>query len=264
MKEFFEKAILLDDAISVGFVRPGTGTPVHRNRQSYGLVYYPAASSVFSFVDGRTIPTKKGSIIFLPRGSNYEVLKGEETEQGCWCINFSTLRPITSEPFLITFKAYDKVGSLFAAAEKTYHRTAYDSKLRSIFYEILSLMEIEYNQKYVPSSVAKRLIPAMDYIRQNCFYRSVDIDELSALCRVSSTYFRRLFAKVYGTSPVKYINSLRVKRAKELIDSGMYATMTEIALQCGFSDDCYFRKVFKSETLMTPGEYMRNKKTPFG
>lgn len=265
MKEFFEKPIILSESVSCHFVAPGTGTPVHRNRWSHGIVYYPADSCVFSFIDGEDLPTKQGSIIYLPKGANYNVQTFKEKEMGCWCINFLTVTELNCEPFVLEFRSSEKLQNLFSAAGKIYkeRRAAFDSKLRSIFYEIVGLMETEFSQKYIPSSKAKIIEPAVEYIKKNCFDKNVNVEELSTLCGVSSTYFRRIFAECHGVSPIKYINSLRIKRAKELIASGMYASVSDISALCGFSDDCYFRKVFKSETLMTPNEFKKaTKKRP--
>lgn len=259
MKEFFEKPVILSESVSCHFVAPGTGTPVHRNRYSHGIVYYPADSCIFSFIDGEDLKTTKGSVIYLPKGSNYNVQTFKEKDLGCWCINFLTLTELDSAPFVLEFRSYEKLQNLFAAAYKISRerRTAFDPKLRSIFYEIIGLMETEFNQKYTPSSKLKIMEPAVEYIKKNCFDKTINIEELAALCGVSSTYFRRIFAECYGASPVKYVKSFRISRAKELIDSGMYASISDVASLCGFTDDCYFRKVFKAETRMTPKEYER-------
>ena len=261
MKDFFEKPIILNETIGCHFVAPGTGTPIHRNRYFHGIVYYPEEATVFSFIDGPDIQTRQGSIVYLPKGSNYNVIQSGKIGQGCWCINFLTVNDLSSNPFVLELRSPEKAQNLFAAAEKLYRerRTSYDPKIRSIFYEILGLMENEYAQKYIPSSKARIIAPAIDYIRKNCYDKLISSDELAAMCKISGTYFRRVFSDVYGTTPVKYINSIKISRAKELIDSGMYASVSDIAYLCGFTDDCYFRKVFKSETRMTPLEYKKRR-----
>ncbi|MBQ9769024.1 MAG: helix-turn-helix transcriptional regulator [Clostridia bacterium] len=261
MKSFFEKPIILNETIGCHFVAPGTGTPIHRNRYLHGIVYYPEDTTVFSFIDGPDIQTRQGSIVYLPKGSNYNVIQSGKIGQGCWCINFDTVNELSAEPFVLELRSPEKAQNLFAVATKIYRerRTAFDPKIRSIFYEILGLMEMEYAQKYTPSSKARIIAPAIDYIKKNCYDKPISSDELAAMCGVSGTYFRRVFSDVYGTTPVKYINSIKISRAKELIDSGMYASVSDIAYLCGFTDDCYFRKVFKSETRMTPLEYKKRR-----
>ena len=66
--------------------------------------------------------------------------------------------------------------------------------------------------------------------------------------------FRRKFKAFTGLSPLKYINFLRVEKAKEMIKSNLY-TQTEIAEACGFNSTAYFVKIFKSITGNSPGKY---------
>ncbi len=259
MKDFFEKPIILNETIGCHFVAPGTGTPIHRNRYLHGIVYYPEDTTVFSFIDGPDIQTRQGSIVYLPKGSNYNVIQSGKIGQGCWCINFLAVNDLSSNPFVLELRSPEKAQNLFAAATKIYRerRTAFDPKIRSIFYEILGLMEVEYAQKYTPSSKAQIIAPAIDYIKKNYLDKAINSDELAEMCGVSGTYFRRVFADIYSMTPIKYVNHIRIKRAKELIDSGIYASVSDVAYLCGFTDDCYFRKVFKAETRMTPKEYAR-------
>ena len=57
---------------------------------------------------------------------------------------------------------------------------------------------------------------------------------------------------------IKYINSLKIERAKELIHSDIYSLLEDIALSSGFLDSCYFGKVFKTEPLMSQNAYKKN------
>lgn len=81
--------------------------------------------------------------------------------------------------------------------------------------------------------------------------------ELSQNANISYEYFRRIFENVYGVSPVKYLNKLRIDRAKELLNSGMY-TVADAAFQSGFSDISYFSRFFKKETGLSPSEYKKS------
>lgn len=52
-------------------------------------------------------------------------------------------------------------------------------------------------------------------------------------------------------SPVEYINKLRIKKACELLKSGMY-TVSEAAEKTGFTNVYYFSRIFKSITGVNP------------
>ena len=82
----------------------------------------------------------------------------------------------------------------------------------------------------------------------------ISAEKLSELCGVSYEYFRRTFHRFYNCSPVKYINNLKLTRAKELLKSGMY-TVSETAILSGFSDLSHFSRFFKANVGVLPSDY---------
>jgi AraC-like DNA-binding protein len=69
--------------------------------------------------------------------------------------------------------------------------------------------------------------------------------------------FRKLFRRVTGSSPARYIQSRRIERAcRTLRESD--ASVEEAALAAGFSDSAFFCRVFKMWTRTTPTEYRKS------
>ena len=62
---------------------------------------------------------------------------------------------------------------------------------------------------------------------------------------------RQLFGKHFGTSPLKYRNMLRIRRAKQLLEDGN-CTVTEAAYDSGFENIGYFCECYKKITGETP------------
>ena len=62
--------------------------------------------------------------------------------------------------------------------------------------------------------------------------------------------------KRFATSPVKYINNLKMARAKELLDSQFYS-INDVCYLSGYNDESYFCREFKKHFDMTPSEYIR-------
>ncbi|MBQ9915438.1 MAG: helix-turn-helix transcriptional regulator, partial [Clostridia bacterium] len=79
---------------------------------------------------------------------------------------------------------------------------------------------------------------------------------LAALCHITPEYFRKIFKSIYGTSPLSYINNLKITRAKELLSSRMYS-VCEAATEAGYRDMSHFCREFKKATGQSPGEYMK-------
>lgn len=59
-----------------------------------------------------------GSVIYLPKYSNYEVVK--KNEQGVYAINFDTEEDIKAEPFVHKFAHPDEIKTLYRRAIKSY------------------------------------------------------------------------------------------------------------------------------------------------
>ena len=62
------------------------------------------------------------------------------------------------------------------------------------------------------------------------------------------------FNRTVGLSPIQYVKSYRLVRAKELLSSGTLK-IAQIAELCGFQDTSYFSKSFREKYGKTPNEY---------
>lgn len=77
---------------------------------------------------------------------------------------------------------------------------------------------------------------------------------ISAAIGLSNSYISRVFKQKYGIGITKYINRVRVEKAKELIAMGNM-NIKSIAISVGFSSDISFIRVFKKHEQTTPGRY---------
>ncbi|NOD35409.1 MULTISPECIES: GlxA family transcriptional regulator [unclassified Ruegeria] len=74
---------------------------------------------------------------------------------------------------------------------------------------------------------------------------------------ISTRQLERLFGKYLNTSPKKYFMELRLERAQKLLLQ-TEASVTEIAIACGFENPGHFSRVFRSSFGVTP-HAQRNK-----
>jgi AraC family transcriptional regulator len=82
------------------------------------------------------------------------------------------------------------------------------------------------------------------------------VENLAAAAGLSPVYFARQFKLRTGCSPHRYLRSLRVKRAKELLGND-YMSIAEIALNCGFCHQEHMTRVFRAECGTTPAAFRR-------
>ncbi len=74
---------------------------------------------------------------------------------------------------------------------------------------------------------------------------------------ISTRQLERLFGKYLNTSPKKYFMELRLERAQKLLLQ-TEASVTEIAIACGFENPGHFSRVYRSSFGVTP-HAQRNK-----
>jgi AraC family transcriptional regulator len=98
------------------------------------------------------------------------------------------------------------------------------------------------------------------YVEDN-MSRTIAIDELAELARLSSSYFSAAFKTSFGLSPHSYIIAQRVERAKQLMLS-TDAPLCEIALDCGLADQAHLSRIFRRATGTTPSAWRRFGKRP--
>ncbi len=70
-------------------------------------------------------------------------------------------------------------------------------------------------------------------------------------------HMRRRFREEMGRGPHEYLTDLRIKTAKKLLMArgNTQHTVADIAGMVGFSDVCYFSRLFKKATGVSPGKY---------
>jgi AraC-like DNA-binding protein len=96
---------------------------------------------------------------------------------------------------------------------------------------------------------------AIGFIRSEC-QREITLDEVCQLVGLSKYYFAREFKRITGQTIVNYINITRCENAKVMLCESD-SSIAQISLQCGFSDQSYFTRVFKATTGISPTKYRK-------
>jgi AraC family transcriptional regulator len=86
--------------------------------------------------------------------------------------------------------------------------------------------------------------------------RGISIDELAREADLSPSYFTRAFKQTIGRPPYQHILSLRLARARRLLEEPG-ASLSDIAFRTGFADQAHFTRLFKREFGVTPGAVLR-------
>lgn len=91
------------------------------------------------------------------------------------------------------------------------------------------------------------------YIEQH-FAEELSLQGMSERFYLSREYISRRFKQQYGLNLSEYVLTIRMNEAKRLLETSRQR-IYEVAQAVGFSDDKYFRKVFKKQVGVTPNEF---------
>lgn len=100
-----------------------------------------------------------------------------------------------------------------------------------------------------------RLRRATEFMHDQ-FHRGISISEVAAEVHVSPFHFSRLFKRTTGRTPYRYLTSLRIDRAKQLL-TDTETPIVDVSLAVGYESQSHFTTVFRRTVGVTPGAYRR-------
>ncbi len=135
----------------------------------------------------------------------------------------------------------------------------YESLARVFLVKLIQKYGLERGDEYEfsRSFSSRHYKKVLDFVAKH-FSQSISLEQLAAEANISPYHFSRLFKQTIGQSPHQFVMSYRIERSKEMLaDPGKL--MIDIALQCGFSDQAHFSRVFKQVEGVTPKAWRQSK-----
>lgn len=105
----------------------------------------------------------------------------------------------------------------------------------------------------VVSGKPTNLMRAVQFIEEN-LGDPLDLDAIAKVASLSRFQFCRAFKRHFGIPPMKFVNSLRIDRAQDLLRR-QELNITEVAMNVGFRDHGSFIRAFKKHSGVLPKTY---------
>lgn len=229
--------------------------PNHPHRPNHGFAYSISSIVTYHFDTGLTLECRPQMLIYLPKGCSYYV---ECTQRGyCACINFQLKEDFAAaEPFcqpVTDPEAVERIYRLSLSAWMSQQKWS-TARIRSCLYELQSMLIAQNDSPYYSSKHMEEIDATVRYIHEHYTTEDISVEKLVSMTDIGASYYRQLFKNKYGTTPVKYIQNLRIGYAKHLIQNS-FCTVDSAAMMSGFSSSAYFCRQFRQLTGLTPGEY---------
>ncbi len=194
-----------------------------------------------------------GDILFMPQNVGYHV---ETAKEDVIIVHFELDDHCPKQDFfeVIRPKHPQSYEDIFVNLYHIWNNHDRDYYFRSmaLMYTLFAKLTNHLPQAENPSYL--RIKKSIEYINRHFKDPDININTLCELSNISNTYFRKLFYELYQTTPLYYINQLRINYAAELLETGYY-TIEYVAEKCGFDDPKYFSTVFKKYKQCSPSAY---------
>ncbi len=128
-----------------------------------------------------------------------------------------------------------------------------ESLLSVKFEELLLYLISKYGvvfESYLYSLISKNTSELQKTIEKNT-YTSLTLEEISFLCNMSLSTFKRHFINEYNVSPGKWLRDKRLVKAKELLEEGTLKS-SDIYLELGYNNLSNFSAAFKNKFGVSP------------
>lgn len=112
---------------------------------------------------------------------------------------------------------------------------------------------LQINTEANAASNHTRMHYVLNYIHEH-ISEKIEVDTLCRRAYMSRNDFFKWFKEQFGITPLEFVNRKRIKLAKQLMTDNKNS-ITDVSVQCGFSDTNYFVRLFKKMEGITPGSY---------
>lgn len=196
-------------------------------------------------IDGKTFEHKGGEMIYIPADMPYK----EKCSDGESIVaHFIDCNYNEAEHILLNNPTEIKI--LFEKLLLCYKERCSVNKTKAQIYEIFDKLQEDNGSVKTSGTLAD----CLGFIEKQVYNSELTVATVAEECFTSVSTLQREFNKTFKTSPKKYLNALRMKKAAEMLAENQLS-VKEIANICGFEDEKYFSRKFKKHFGCSPKLY---------
>ena len=227
----------------------------HTLGRPFHCIAFEVAEGNIHTVEQGIINVRSGDVLFLAKGQEYDC-RVKEGGSECIVVHFDTDSDQKFDSKVYKILDIEQMNSLFRMLERVYfeRRPGWYAESMSMLYRIISCLidnSLENPKEPYTKSQIQR---ASEIVHLNLSKPDFNVEALASEMTLSRQAICNMFNRVYGMSPFRYIQQLRLEYAKNLLKESFYS-ISDIAYQCGYSSLYVFSRSFKAEEGVSPKEY---------
>ena len=216
---------------------------------------------------GKEYDTSAGDLIlFNPRDNHYcAPVNGELLDYRAVNIKPEVMsravKEITGEAYMPYFTETVVYKSDIAQSVQDLYRAVLNDaplleKEENLFFLLDQILR-EYASDFESADVLRpnRQIQSLCQYMEEHFSENVTLDDLLSMTDFGKSYLLRSFTRQTGVSPYRYLQTIRLDKAKRFLEEGI--APIDAAGMAGFSDQSHFTHFFKEFIGLTPKQYQR-------
>ena len=251
--------------VSKSYTRPNAGVKAHSH--PYYHMFYISEGSCRFVVDEVTYDLKPGMCLLVPRQTDHAFCNTSDTTMEHMEIKFSLPQTALDNSLLkagVMISDSPLVTGLFSQIIKEYAEigsnaddsaTSYLTALLNVLTEN-SRYHKQHHFRYIDASSFSRLSQKIIAYLEKHFAEDVSLDELAEKLDYNKSYLCIAFKKDTHMTILDCLNTIRIRRAADLIVYSDYSLL-QVAELCGFASVSHFNRVFQKYVGITPGQCRR-------
>lgn len=135
-------------------------------------------------------------------------------------------------------------------------RPCFEELLCTYLQQILAM--IRRNQLEISADKYRNLedMEATVHYFNEFYMQDISVEEYAAGQHMSVSWFIRSFKQYMGLTPMQYITSIRINKAKELLKN-TNCSIQEVSTLSGYENPLYFSRIFRKYTGFSPSRYRK-------
>lgn len=262
------RTVVYDEELQVEACRfKGIMQPFPNHFHEYYVIGFIEGGKRHLWCKGKEYDTSAGDLIlFNPRDNHYcAPVNGELLDYRAVNIKPEVMsravKEITGEAYMPYFTENVVYKSDIAQSVQDLYRAVLNDaplleKEENLFFLLDQILR-EYASDFESADVLRpnRQIQSLCQYMEEHFAENVTLDELLSMTDFGKSYLLRSFTRQTGVSPYRYLQTIRLDKAKRFLEEGI--APIDAAGMAGFSDQSHFTHFFKEFIGLTPKQYQR-------